>query len=398
MNSLWWLLSPLPAWILAEAAARIWLGRKGRYYAWQPGTLLEMELLPEAFPHMDHRVRFEVNAAGERSDPAPTQPNTFRVLTAGDSTIECYMIDQEQQISHRIQQALARPESLTTLGAPAVHVGNLGRSLIRTGSMSAMLRRVLDNYDRVDLMLLFVGPSDLVGWVQDGCPALATPATEAPNEIFHSHPAGPFSWLPHRSAVRRIAAGCYHRCMHRAKPLRNVGSTLQRFRAMRQRGEFLETLPDPAGALQSYRGNLRALIHLCQDKARRVVLVVPPWMDKELSPEEDRMAWNCGLGHPGRGEVKQYLQWRHVCELLHRFRQITEEVARLCKVDVIEPTGAVPKDSEHFYDEFHLTGRGCSLVAEEIARELLAALGGANRKGQSRSAGQPAGPDVSQPA
>ncbi|MEZ6020105.1 MAG: hypothetical protein R3F17_08390 [Planctomycetota bacterium] len=249
------------------------------------------------------------------------------------------MIDQEQQISHRIQQALARPESLTTLGAPAVHVGNLGRSLIRTGSMSAMLRRVLDNYDRVDLMLLFVGPSDLVGWAQDGCPALATPATEEPNEIFHSHPAGPFSWLPHRSAVRRIAAVCYHRCMHRAKPLRNVGSTLQRFRAMRQRGEFIETLPDPAGALQSYRGNLRALIHLCQDKARRVVLVVPPWMDKELSPEEDRMAWNCGLGHPGRGEVKQYLQWRHVCELLHRFRQITEEVARLCKVDVIEPTG-----------------------------------------------------------
>src|SRR5436853_7025147 len=81
--------------IAAEGSSRWWLRHRSRYYVWPPRTRLEIRLAPEAFPELESRVRFEVNAAGERGGEVPRVKNgLYRVLAVGGSAVECFTLDQ----------------------------------------------------------------------------------------------------------------------------------------------------------------------------------------------------------------------------------------------------------------------------------------------------------------
>ena len=67
-----------------ELGSRWWIRRRNRYYVWAPGLRLELRQDPGVFPEVEPRVRFEVNADGERgSDVRDDAPGLVRVLVAG---------------------------------------------------------------------------------------------------------------------------------------------------------------------------------------------------------------------------------------------------------------------------------------------------------------------------
>src|SRR5688572_28048209 len=123
---LWLLLAGLavPALLfVAEVGCRWWVRRRSRYYVWPPGMRLEIRLSPDVFPELEPRVRFDINADGERGGDVPSgKSGLYRVLAAGGSSVECFALDQPTSWPGTLERLLNTPDTLHALSARRVHV------------------------------------------------------------------------------------------------------------------------------------------------------------------------------------------------------------------------------------------------------------------------------------
>src|SRR5258708_33970252 len=79
---------------------------------------LELLLSAHAFAQVEPRVRFEVNADGERGGDVPAdRARLFRVLVAGGSSAECLALDQPTSWPGVVERRLSTGAELRGLGA-----------------------------------------------------------------------------------------------------------------------------------------------------------------------------------------------------------------------------------------------------------------------------------------
>src|SRR6266849_750020 len=96
-----WLFVAAPAalfwvFVLAEYATRWWLRAKDKYYVWTPHYRHISELDPSGFPNFPSPARVFINSEGERGNEVPRNAKKiYRVLVAGGSAPECFVLDQE---------------------------------------------------------------------------------------------------------------------------------------------------------------------------------------------------------------------------------------------------------------------------------------------------------------
>src|SRR5207248_5977187 len=92
----------------------------------------EMPLDPRAdgaeSSHRAPRVRFDVNADGERGrDVQPDQSGLFRVLAAGGSSVECLALTEEASWPGALERILNNPDHLRLPGCARAKVWKIGR-------------------------------------------------------------------------------------------------------------------------------------------------------------------------------------------------------------------------------------------------------------------------------
>ncbi len=137
--------------LVAEVSCRWWIRRRSRYHVWPPRARIEIRPDPEAFPTLERRVRFHINADGERGgEVASGEQGLYRVLAVGGSAVECFALDQPRSWPGVLEQLLNAPERLHTLGARRVHVGNIGHSGVGSADLDLILERVLPQYRHLD--------------------------------------------------------------------------------------------------------------------------------------------------------------------------------------------------------------------------------------------------------
>src|SRR5207245_491974 len=190
----------------AELFARWWIARRREYYVFPPGLRLRLHVDREVFPELESIVRFDVNSVGERGGEVPrvgAGETLYRVLVVGGSQPEGYLLDQETCWPGALQRQLAAPPQLQRLGASTVHVGSIARSGIGSEALDLVLARVLPRYPRLQAIVILVGASDMLHWLEEGAPdAPASPARTA--NIFQCHPEGPFGWTPPSLALTEL--------------------------------------------------------------------------------------------------------------------------------------------------------------------------------------------------
>jgi hypothetical protein len=174
MTMLWTSVASLiGGFIVLETGARWWIRFRRAYYVQPPGLRLRLHIDRETFPELEPVVRFEVNADGERGPEVPRVARgerLYRVLVAGGSQPEGYLLDQETSWPGAVHALLAQPRHLVTLGASKVHVGSIARSGIGAEALDLMLARVLPRYARLDAIVILVGASDVLRWLEEGAP------------------------------------------------------------------------------------------------------------------------------------------------------------------------------------------------------------------------------------
>ena len=358
-----------------ETAARWWLRLVGAYYAFPPGLRLRLDIDRETFPELEPIVRFEINGDGERGHEVPRVrrgETLYRVLVAGGSQPECYLLDQDASWPGALQRLLATPEHRRALGASHVHVGSVARSGVGAEALEHMLSRVLPRYERLDVIVILVGASDVLRWLEEGAPDSPSSAVSMP-ELFRCHPEGPFGWRPPQLAMAEIAGRVWRRSMRPVQIHDHAGRWIHDARAMRARAKVIRaTLPDPTPMLAHFERHLRRAIHRASAHADRVIVVRQSWFDKDtLTPEEAAHMWHGGVGQAWREEVTTYFSIDVTARLMTLLDRRAAEVADGLGVEQVDLRSVLEPSLDVYYDFFHLTPAGAHAVAAAVGAAIL---------------------------
>jgi len=386
----------LLVFVLAELLARLWLRLRNQYWVWTPHRRIHMEIDRETLPALEPLVRFEVNRDGERGDEPPSRgPTTYRALVAGGSAAECYLLDQESTWPAVVQSVLRDPENLERLDHTHVHVGSAARSLVPCWYIHRMLEHTLPRVEKLDVTILMVGASDLVGWLEKKGPAVVEHGGLPTSSYFGQHPEGPFGWTLRSLALRKLVGRLQQRILRPIERRERTGKKIADNRAMRARAkELLDSYPDPTPMLAAYGRDLRKVIDLLRTRSRRVLVVGQPWFDKEFDAAEKAVMWNFGAGRPYDGEVTVYYTHRVASELMGKVDSVTATVARDAGAEYLDLMPVLERNLETYYDFFHFTPKGAQAVGASIAQALLSGHAD-SLSGGIRSAGELTGPGQS---
>jgi lysophospholipase L1-like esterase len=364
----------LPLAVAAELAARWWLRYTGTYHVFPPGLRLRLHIDRGAFPELEPVVRFEVNRDGERgADPPSVAPGEtlYRVLVAGGSQPEGYLLDQDTSWPGALNRLLGAPEQLQALGASKAHTGSIARSGVGSEALDLMLARVLPRYPRLAAIVILVGASDVLRWLEEGAPASPSSAPLTP-ALFSCHPEGPFGWTPSRSAIVDLQRRTWRRVVRPVQTHQHAGKWVAKARAMRARATVIRrTMPDPAPMLDHFDKHFRRVVQRAKAHADRVVVVRQSWFDKEtLTAEETAHMWHGGVGQAWCEEVTTYYSIEVTSRLMARLDARAARVAAELDVEQIDLRAILEPSLAMYYDFFHLTPSGAQNVASAVARTL----------------------------
>jgi len=356
---------------IAELSAR-WCVRRSRDYVFPPGLRLELHLDREVLPELEPVVRLEINSDGERGDEVP--PSTeglYRVLVAGGSQPEGYFLDQKTSWPGALQTMLQQPNRLPALRASAVHVGSIARSGVGSEVLDAIFARVLPKYARLSAIVILVGASDVLQWLEQGAP----PSGGSPprlSEILRCPSDMAFGWTPSRLALVEVAARMRRRWVRPLQVQKRTGRWIGAARAMRARAKAIRpALPPPAAMLNRFEIHFRNTIRRAQAHADRVIVVRQSWFDKDPNAEELAHMWHGGVGQAWREEVTTYYSIDVTRRLMALLDRRATRVAEECRVEQIDLRTVLEPTLGNYYDFFHLTPAGARTVAEAVAATLI---------------------------
>jgi len=358
--------------LVTELAARWWISHRGQYFVLPPGLRLRLEPDPDTLPQLERSVRFDFNAEGERGNDLPrSSGRLFRVLVAGGSQPEGYLLDQDTAWPGGLQRLLERPEHLERLGADHVHVGNIARSGVGSRALCQVLDRVLPRYPRLQTIVILVGASDVLQWLELGAPAEDPPAPKT-SDLFRCHPELTFSWRFNRLGALEILRRSRQRWLRPVQVHTRACRWIGKAREMRaQAAEIRTQMPDPRPMLAHFDRYFRIAIRKARAHADRVIVVRQPWFDKRCSDEEAAMMWHGGIGQAWREQVSIY----YSCEVLSRLMGLLDARASRAALELgVEQVDLMPilePSVRTYYDFFHATPAGARIITSAIAAAVL---------------------------
>ena len=360
--------------VVAEAGARWWFRRRSGYYVWTPGKRLEIRPDPEVFPQLERRVRFDVNADGERGgDVAGGEPGLYRILVAGGSPVECRALDQYTSWPGAVERLLSAPDKLRALGARRVHVGNMGCSGVAAADLDLMFERLLPRYRHLAAIVIMVGGNDVFHWLENGAPPSLPPSPLPAATLFSCHPEQPFGWKPREWTLAEAARRLRASWLHPVEVWERVGKGVTLARKWRAEAkEVRTTVPDPAVIVDHFEHHFRRLLRRAQVHADRVLVVRQPWFGKETyTAEEAGHVWHGGVGDRRQQTPSIYYSLEVLNHLMGLVDARAAQVAEQVGVEHLDVRAVLTASLRNYYDYVHYTPAGAAVVARAVATALL---------------------------
>ena len=377
LTDLRWVVIPaavLLAAVIIEYLARWWVRHRKAYYVFTPGLRLRLHPHPQVFPQVEPSVRFEVNRQGERGYEVPrlrAGETMYRVLVAGGSQPEGYMLDQDTSWPGALHRLLQWPDHLAALGTSKAHVGSIARSGVGSEALGLILERVLGRYDRLQAIIILVGASDLLRWLEQGAPP-APPSPPSTSDLFACHPQVRFSWKRRKLATVELIGRTRHRWLRPVKVHEAAGSWIGKARAMRAQAKVIRTaMPPPEPMLDHFERHFGQVLRKAKAHADRVLVVQQPWFAPPFAPEEAAQMWHGGVGQVWREEVATYYSFEVVSRLMALVNERAAQVASQMDVQQLDLMPLLERSLATYYDGFHATPAGARMVAAAVADAVL---------------------------
>jgi lysophospholipase L1-like esterase len=364
--------------LVAEFAARWWFRAQDKYWLWKPYCREEFGLVPGAYPKCPSPVHFIVNSDGERGYEVPRNvPKLYRVLVAGGSAAESYILDQEASWPIVLQHILERPENLKSLGASHVHVGNIGKSGVGAELLDFILQPVLRRMGRLDAIMIMVGASDALHWLHAGAPPTPfRPLTAETNmdDVFGWHPLGPFRLRLRQAALTEVVRRVHRVVMRPVWHHKDIGGSLLRAGKMRENAEEVRTtVQHPEIAVDNFEVYFRKALKTAAARTDRLIVVLQPWLAQPPRGEEQR--WHHlihgAVGNVFQTEVKAFYSTEVVCEVQEMIDRRAARVAQELGLECCDLRSLIEPSFDSYYDLYHFTPDGAAAAADIVAKVVL---------------------------
>jgi hypothetical protein len=357
--------------VTAELCARWWIHHRSQYYVLPPGLRLQLRPDHEVLPKLEAVVRFDVNAEGERGDEAPrSREGLYRVLVAGGSQPEGYLLDQDSCWPGALQRSLQRPENLERLQAARVHVGNIARSGVGSEGLNLIFERILPRYARLQTIVILVGASDVLRWLEVGAPPFPPPVRAS--EVFRCHPELTFGWKLDRLALMELLLRLRQRWVRPVEVHNRACRWIAKARGMRARATEIRTVvPDPTPMLTHFDLYLRKALRQAKAHADRVIVVRQPWFDKPCTPEELACMWHGGIGQAWQENVTTFYSHEVLGSLMAKLDARASRIALELDVEQLDVMPILEPSLNTYYDFFHATPAGARIIADAVAAAVL---------------------------
>lgn len=383
-----YLLVLIPALLVVlELAARLFLRLLPVYRVFPPNLQIDQHIDTTVLPRLKPLARVRMNSQGERADEPPPAGGrgTYRVLVIGGSTVECWLLDQDDTWPARIQQLLAAPENLKHLEADRVHVVNIGKSGINAEALDFVFEKTLPGYGRLDAIVILLGIANIVHWIRDGAPPQPEYAVPDLDSFFAWHPYRRYRWTPRATALMEIARRARDLWFSKLETRNGVGKSLKRVRQMRAAATVVrDDIPDTTGVLANFERAMRSALRRAQAGADRVIVIRQPWFEKEhFSAAEEAQLWNGGVGDAYHEEVTTYFSNP---ALFKMFRRMDERLVSVCtelKIEHIDVMSLLEPSVRSYYDHIHFTPEAADRVAECVVGEILGKTGSRQQAAKS---------------
>lgn len=359
------LLSGLASILVVEIALRIAI-RRGPYYVFAPNKKEQLVLDQETHPQLPSTVRILANEKGERGSAIPSSKRLYSGLVVGGSAVENFLLDQEVAWPQRLQSLLREEKRRTALGREAVHIGNIGRSGVDTSTLDEILKKVLVNYRSLDLIVIMVGASDVLRWLEIGAPVERGAKVMPVEECYGRHPEVRLGFKPKELALAEVFR---RQLIKKLKCRENAARWFGRARKMRANAKVtIHDIPDYSPVVASVNRHFPSLLKRSIAKASNVIVVRQPWFDKDTYlPEEEALFWNGGVGRAFKEELTTYYSTKVIAGLMNI---VDSEISRICdgyKVTQVDLRSVISSDTSSYVDQFHFTPKASETVASLLA-------------------------------
>ena len=362
-----------------------------RYYVFPPGLERTFRPVPDTMPGINGNSRFIINEDGVRG-PSFSDQDTFRILAVGGSTTECLYLDQAEAWPQLLQDMLNAEREQSD-----IWVGNLGKSGHDTRHNKLQVERLLDQYPRIDVVVLLQGVNDMRFWLNsfdnEELAAQRYVTDEAVlDQAFATRPGRTVEFVrkgDHQSwqcvsceepfykrteiwRRLRILKRAYFGSGEEAIVQDEAGDIYLTARRRRREAVKENRLPNLASGLAAYARNLEGIIDAVQSRRARVVFMTQPsiWRS-DLPPDLDSLLF---MGGPIGGDFYETAQKRDayysVSVLADAMKQYNDEMLRVCQargVLCLDLASQIPKDTSSLYDDVHFNEAGSAKVARALA-------------------------------
>jgi lysophospholipase L1-like esterase len=371
INGLVVVVSVVSTLAIGEILLRITSPQRDCYHVWPP-FLKETVWPSEAVPGVQGPSQFVISSDGLRADELEADHDPV-IVALGGSTTECLLLDQREAWPWLVQARLAEARPRTR-----PWVGNAGRSGRTTREHVVQVPRLLDALPRTDLLMLLIGVNDLGLRLQrdaDYDPDyLARDGVEERliERGFALHPTRPGGGLPfyHRVELYQrlslLGSKLFEREWH--------GIAYEEWRAARRSASRIRhELPDMISALEEYRHNVERILEAAQRRNVEVLLLTQPaiWRD-DLDEGAKALLWWGGVGkYKKGGEGNEYYSIGAMREGMDLYNLALLRICEQHRLLCLDLASRIPRSTDVFYDDMHLTEYGSRLVAEQVAHYLL---------------------------
>ncbi|MBN1688935.1 MAG: SGNH/GDSL hydrolase family protein [Candidatus Omnitrophica bacterium] len=352
-----------------------WIYSKKPFYLWPPKMERTISPDPEILPGVSGISRFRTNSWGIRGDEIP-EDNQYRILTAGGSAVESATLDQDETWSYLLEEKLKKE------GFP-VWIGNVGKSGLSLRGLRILLRYLLPEIPRVDMVIMLIGVNDL--WLRLRDDMEYEPMQIEPEENIPIFLSAVFSEYP--LVDRNIKGQLWSEqsgIIYGMTKLYAAGSAflghqdvwIEDIKELRQRRQdaikIREQLPDLSSSLREYRFNIeRIIILLKQHNITSVFLTHPVMWRGNLPPSLEALLWAGNVGDINLSKPGEYYSVETLAEGMRQYNELLLKICEEQKLYCYDLAGQLSQDETAFFDDCHFNESGGRMVADMIGDYLL---------------------------
>ncbi|MBX7168569.1 MAG: hypothetical protein K1X74_19685 [Pirellulales bacterium] len=330
----------LCAWLVAEAAlGQLWPWPE--FHCRWPNTRYAFEPNLFQMPGVSSKSQVAFNGQGLRGPEWPERQAAYRILCLGDSATECLYIDDQATWTSRLAREL--PE----LAGQSTWVGAAAVSEYATAQHLKFLRES-PLVDQVDCIVAMVGVNDFLRSLM----RLDVRGTPAP--------------LWRRSRLIDLARYDWNGRWQHGYYYDYDGRVLR----YRRLGRPIEPFPfDLRKVATEYSARLRAMADAAHARGVRLVFVTQPVLWDDFVGEAGRKRMWFARSDPVPREWTS-LDVGNCRETIDEYNDLMLDTGEQTETEVADVAPDLTGWEDNFYDDYHLSERGCALLAQALARYL----------------------------